>query len=399
MPTSGSPAVRRRRLAAELRRLRGDSHKTAEEVGEILGWSKAKVSRYELARSGLRPRDVAALLDLYGVRGEQRERLLALAEEATQKGWWEAYSDVLTEEHVAFIGLEAEATSVLQWQITVVPGLLQTQQYAWHVISGFQGVRSAPSTVIERRVQTRLIRQQVLTRDQPLELTAVLDESVLRRQRGDRSVMYEQLQYLAEVSELPNVTVKILPLEGPKGLALDSFQILQFGRAHETQLHDVVSAESVHANIYVEGETDTHEFRLAFERLAQDALEPEESREFILRTARQLWALSAGFEQLDIPGQDVHGIKSQGMHMNNSLSERRNADRGRSYPFEHWRKSSFSGSNGDCVEVAVMKKDAYVGIRDSKATTGPYLRFRPDVWTIFVADIRSAHSPVGDLIL
>ena len=96
MPTSGSPAVRRRRLAAELRRLRGDFGKTAEEVGEFLGWSKAKVSRYELARSGLRPSDVASLLDLYGVHGEQRERLLALAEEATQKGWWEAYSDVLT---------------------------------------------------------------------------------------------------------------------------------------------------------------------------------------------------------------------------------------------------------------------------------------------------------------
>jgi hypothetical protein len=221
--------------------------------------------------------------------------LLALAEEATQKGWWEAYSDVLTEEHLAFIGLEAEATSVLQWQITVVPGLLQTEQYAWHVFSGFQGVRSVPSTVIERRVQTRLIRQQVLARDQPLELTAVLDESVLRRQRGDRSVMYEQLQHLAQVSELPNVTMKILPLDGPKGLALDSFQILQFGKAHETQLHDVVSAESVHAYLYVEGETDTHEFRLAFERLAQDTLDPEESREFILRTARQ-WALSAEFK-------------------------------------------------------------------------------------------------------
>lgn len=293
MPTSGSPAVRRRRLAAELRRLREASpYETAEEVGKVLGWSKAKVSRYELARSGLRPSDVERLLDVYGVHGEHRERLLALAEEATQKGWWEAYSDVLTDEHLAFIGLEAEATSVLQWQIAVVPGLLQTERYAWHILSGFQGVRSAPSTVIDRRVQTRLIRQQVLTRDQPLELTAVIDESVLRRQRGDRSVMYGQLQHLAEVSELPNVTIKVLPLDGPKGLALDSFQILQFGKAHETQLHDVVSAESVHAYLYVEGETDTHLFKLAFDVLAQDALGPQQSREFILRTAQQLWALS-----------------------------------------------------------------------------------------------------------
>jgi transcriptional regulator with XRE-family HTH domain len=290
MPTSGSPTVRRRRLAAELRRLRESSGKTAEAVGDILGWSKAKVSRYELARSGLKPSDVESLLDVYGVRGEHRARLLTLAEEATQKGWWEAYADVLTEEHLAFIGLEAEATSSLQWQITVVPGLLQTERYAWHIFSGFHGVRAAPPTIIERRVQTRLIRQRVLTRDQPLELDTVVDESVLRRQRGDRSVMYEQLQHLAEVSELPNVTLRILPLDGPKGLALDSFQILQFGKAHETQLHDVVTAESVRAYLYVEGETDTYEFRLAFEQLAQDSLGPAESREFILRTARELWA-------------------------------------------------------------------------------------------------------------
>ena len=290
MPTSGSPAVRRRRLAAELRRLREGSDKTAEEVGRVLGWSKAKVSRYELARSGLRPSDVERLLDVYGVHGEQRERLLALAEEATRKGWWEAYSDVLTDEHLAFIGLEAEATSVLQWQIAVVPGLLQTERYAWHIFSGYQDVRAAPPTVIERRVRTRVIRQQVLTSDEPLQLTTVLDESVLRRQRGDHAVMYDQLQHLAEVSELPNVTIRVLPLDGPKGLALDSFTLLQFGRAYETQLHDVVSAESAQAYLYVEGETDTYEFRLAFERLARDALEPNKSREFILRIARQLWA-------------------------------------------------------------------------------------------------------------
>src|SRR6516225_6143984 len=110
MPASGSPTVRRRRLAVELRRLRDATGKTADEVGKTLGWSKAKISRYELARSGLKPADVARLLDYYGVAGNQREQLLALAEEATHRGWWEAYSDVLSEEHLAFIGLEAEAT-------------------------------------------------------------------------------------------------------------------------------------------------------------------------------------------------------------------------------------------------------------------------------------------------
>jgi transcriptional regulator with XRE-family HTH domain len=294
MSTSGSPAVRRRRLAAELRRLREESGKTAEAVAEVLGWSKAKISRYELARSGLKPRDVEKLLDVYGVRGNYRSQLLTLAEEATQKGWWEAYADILTEEHLAFIGLEAEATSVLQFQVTVVPGLLQTRQYAWQVFSGYQDVRALPPTVIERRVQTRVARQERLTVDPPLELAVIIDESVLRRQWGDRTVMHEQLLHLAAASELSNVVLRVLPLQGPKGLAVESFQVLQFGTAHETQLHDVVSTESLGNYLHVEGETDTYEFRRAFEHLAQRALGPEESREFVLRIARQLWELPAG---------------------------------------------------------------------------------------------------------
>jgi transcriptional regulator with XRE-family HTH domain len=288
MPTSGSPTVRRRRLAAELRRLREQSGKTAEAVGDALGWSKAKVSRYELARSGLKPSDVGRLLDFYGVRGEQRRHLLTLAEEATRKGWWEAYSDVLFEEHLAYIGLEAEATSIMQWQNNVVPGLLQTEQYARDIFSGYRDLTMIAPSVIERRVEARLIRQRALTRDQPLELKAILDEAVLRRQR--RSLMYEQLQHLAEASKLPNVTLQILSLDGPKRLALDSFTVLRFSQG---QLNDVVSTESLRNYLYVEGDTDTYEFRVAFERLSQESLGPDESREFILRIARQLWALPA----------------------------------------------------------------------------------------------------------
>src|SRR5438105_12339520 len=138
MPGPGSPTVRRRRLAAELRRLRASTGKTADDVGKVLGWSKAKISRYELAQGGVKPADVARLLEFYEVQGSHREQLLALAEEATYKGWWEAYSDVLTEGNLEFIGLEAEATSKLEWQINVVPGLLQTEQYAWEVLSGYQ---------------------------------------------------------------------------------------------------------------------------------------------------------------------------------------------------------------------------------------------------------------------
>jgi hypothetical protein len=256
----------------------------------VLGWSKAKISRYELAQSGLKPTDVESLLDFYGVRGDHRDRLLTLAEEATHKGWWEAYADVLTEEHLEFIGLEAEATTEQQWQVTVVPGLLQTEQYARHVLGGYrQVVATIPPTMLERRVETRLIRQQLLTSDPPLELAVVIDESVLHRQWGDRSVMQAQLRRLAEAADLPNVTLRVLPLNGHHALAADSFTILQFGKVHEATLHDVVSTETLRSNLYVEGETDTYEFRLAFEHLVEESLDPAKSRELILQTARQMW--------------------------------------------------------------------------------------------------------------
>jgi transcriptional regulator with XRE-family HTH domain len=290
MATSGSPAVQRRRLAAELRRLRADSGQTADKVGRVLGWSKAKVSRYELARGGLKPADVARLLKLYGIEGSHLEQLLALAEAATHKGWWESYSDVLTEGHLAFIGLEAEATSILEWQINVVPGLLQTEQYGREVLSGYSKLAPISPMASQRRVETRRIRQQLLTRDEPLELTAILDESVLRRQRGDGPVMQAQLRHLADFSEQPNVTIRILPLNRKHGLAVDSFAILEFEQAQETVLHDVVSIEHLSDELYVEGDTDTYMFRLAFGHLADESLSPVDSRELILAIAEQAWS-------------------------------------------------------------------------------------------------------------
>jgi|HubBroStandDraft_2_1064218.scaffolds.fasta_scaffold26216_2 hypothetical protein len=289
MPTFGSPTVRRRRLAGELRRLRVNSGKTAANVGKALGWSKAKVSRYELAQGGLKPADVEKLLDFYGVQDRDREQLLALAEDATYKGWWEAYSDVLTEAHLDFIGLEAEATSIREWQINVVPGLLQTEQYAREILTGYHEVATISPKAVQRRVETRLTRQQLLTRDESLELTALIDESVLYRLRGDRSLMHAQLQRLADASELPNVTIRILPLNRRHTLAVDSFAILQFSQARETVLHDVVSIEHLSSELYVEGDTDTYQFNLAFDHIMEQSLPPSESRELIFQFARQRW--------------------------------------------------------------------------------------------------------------
>jgi transcriptional regulator with XRE-family HTH domain len=289
MSLPGSPTVQRRRLAAELRRLRISRGRTAAEVGKALGWSKAKVSRYELAQSGLKPADVARLLELYDVAGSTREQLLALAEIATQKGWWEEYSDILTEGHMAFIGLEAEATSILEWQINAVPGLLQTEPYAWEIISGYPAVATISPRALQRRLEARLIRQQLLTRDAPLKYVALIDESVLYRQRGDRRVMQDQLQRLADTSEWPNVTIKVFPFKKNHKLSADSFSILRFGQDGETGMHDVVSVEHLSNEVHVENDTDAYTFRLAFDHLASESLSPFESREMIIATSRREW--------------------------------------------------------------------------------------------------------------
>jgi len=211
MIAPGSPTVRRRRLAAELRGIREDKGKSGDAVAAALKWSPSKISRYERARTGLRPREVERLLDYYQITGSHRELLLRLAEDATQKGWWEEFTDSLSEDYQQFIGLEHEAASMSIWHVDVVPGLLQTEDYARHIISSYSRVEPIPPAMIERLVRVRMRRQQVLNHD-GLQLSVVLDESVLKRRIGDDTGMYDQLRRLAREAERPNLTLQILPL-------------------------------------------------------------------------------------------------------------------------------------------------------------------------------------------
>lgn len=286
MAVSGAPTVRQRRLAAELRRLRGD--RTGDEVAAALGWSSSKVSRYELARTMPNVAEVGKLLDHYGVTGPHREQLMALARGATEKGWWEAYSDDLPEELIALIALEDEASSSSLWQVEVIPGLLQTADYARQVISAFHGGIPLPPAQVQRRVEVRLERQKILSRDTPLEFSAVLDESVILRRNVDIEVLRAQLAHVVEVSRQPNVMVRVLPLQTLRPVITASFELLQFGRGHEAILHDVVTTEHLQSDLHFEGEADTHQYRLAFAALSNAALNPEETRELIRTTSQRL---------------------------------------------------------------------------------------------------------------
>jgi transcriptional regulator with XRE-family HTH domain len=288
MTAPSSPTVRRRRLAAELRGIRESKGKSGDSVAAALKWSPSKISRYERARTGLRPREVARLLDYYQITGPRRDLLLALAEDASQKGWWEEYADSLSEDYQQFIGLEHEATSIAIWHVDVVTGLLQTEGYARHIISGYSRVEPTPPAMIGRLVRVRMRRQQVLGRDD-LQVSVILDESVLRRRIGDDSVMYEQLQHLARESERPNVTLRILPLDGQHTVSLESFVIFGFGDESEETLQDVVSTELMRTGFSVEGEKETYLHRLVFEMLTDASLDPASSRELILQTAQSHW--------------------------------------------------------------------------------------------------------------
>src|SRR6478752_5915059 len=150
MIAPASPTVRRRRLAAELREIREDKGKSGDSVAAALKWSTSKISRYERARTGLRPREVERLLDYYQVTGARRALLLGLAEDAAQKGWWEEFADTLSEDYQQFIGLEHEATSMAIWHVDVVAGLLQTDSYARHIISSYGRVEPVAPRMIGR---------------------------------------------------------------------------------------------------------------------------------------------------------------------------------------------------------------------------------------------------------
>lgn len=287
MVASGSPTVRRRRLAAELRRLRGN--RTGGTVAKALGWSTAKISRYELGQGGFPLHEVEKLLDYYGVTEPRRTQLLDLAADANARGWWEDYADVMPSDVLDFIGLEAEADSVAQWQVETIPGLLQTERYAWHVVNAIQSVMPTPPSVIERRVQVRMIRQKVLTeRDPPLELSVILDESALLREIGGPDVMYEQLTYLAEASEQNIAEVRILPLRKASSLMASSFVLFGFNPDPAIRpLGDVVSTESLTEHLSVEGETDTYSYRLLFRALAASALSRADSVRLIRKAAER----------------------------------------------------------------------------------------------------------------
>ncbi|MBM7441493.1 helix-turn-helix transcriptional regulator [Streptomyces sp. HB132] len=276
MPTNVNPTVRRRRLGQELRRLREIKGMTAEEVAERLLVSQSKISRLENGRRSISQRDVRDLCGVYEVEDHRVvDSLMQMAKDSRQQGWWHAFGDI---PYSVYIGLETDAESLRVYEPQVVPGLLQTRGYAEALITG--ALPEAPPSDIEKRVNVRARRQdRVNAAEHPLRLWAVIDESALHRLVGGKQVMIEQLEHLVEQSQLPHVTVQVLPFDmGAHPGINGQYAILEFPDAADSS---VVYIEGVTSDLYLEKANDVQRYSVMYEHLRAQALNVDQTRQFI----------------------------------------------------------------------------------------------------------------------
>jgi transcriptional regulator with XRE-family HTH domain len=291
VPDSGGRTIRRRQLGNELRRLRQYAGLTGAQVAVNLRWSVSKVSRIETGHSRVREEELQALLDLYQVSEERRPELSILARDSSKTAWVdEAAIASYPAGYAAYIYAEAEAATIWDWEPQVVPGLLQTERYAREVMRGwYEMFRLSPSD-LERRVRARIKRQQVLSRDQPPDFLVVIDESVIRRRYGDNSIMREQIEWLYRSIDLPNVDVRVLPLDGDHPIGTGAFTYMQFADVDNVKLlPDMAATEQIDGTNLLEDATETNTYRVTFESLRDSALDAGQSRDLIVHTIRLLW--------------------------------------------------------------------------------------------------------------
>ena len=278
--TTPAPSARRQ-LGAELRRLREETGRTVADVAGSLGWSESKLSRIETARISIRATDLTSLLTVYAVDETALAELRRLGDQAHRdRNWWYAYGSAMPNPYEEFVAFEAQAVAMFEWEVAVVPGLLQTDEYARAVIE----IGSIPRdpAVIEQRVALRMARQTALAR---AALTVVLDEAVLRRLIGGPDVMRRQIQRLHEISERPSITIQVLPFRAGAHPALaGSFLIFQFADG----VAPVVHSEGLTGGVFRAKSAEVDAYRAAFDAVRRRALDPEATRDLLADLAREL---------------------------------------------------------------------------------------------------------------
>jgi transcriptional regulator with XRE-family HTH domain len=276
---AGSPSMRRRRLAAELRRLRTEARLTVEDVAGRLQWPASKVSRIENRQVGVSPQDLRKLLDLYQAKDRAyREQLLEMGRRATERGWWQSYSGLLPALG-NLIGLEAEAATIRTYEPELIPGLLQTTDYARAVIrAGYPGDTMEQ---IDRRVEIRLERQEALTRTDPPppKVSVVLNEGVLARRVGSPEVMRAQLEHLIRERDRANIVIQVLPFStGEHPAMVGPFTMLTFLDPADP---GVVNVENVLGALAMEQPEEIRAYEEVWSVLQARAVSPDDSRAVI----------------------------------------------------------------------------------------------------------------------
>lgn len=282
MAAKANPTVLRRQLGAELRRLRELGDRTVAGAASDVGWSESKLSRIETATSGIRKADLDRLLALYEVPEAEREKLHALAVQSRQRAWWEAYGDSLASAYETYIGFEAEATSIYTYECQLVPGLLQTAEYA-SAVTQVDNVENPD--LVAQLVAVRMARQAILTRDPAPTLWAILDEAVVRRPIGGPDVMRRQLLRLVEASELSMITIQVLPFAAGAHRGLTgSFMVLEFAGKTEDPL---VYSEGMTGGVIRTKADELRRYWMSFEALRAKALTNKDSVDFIRSVAHK----------------------------------------------------------------------------------------------------------------
>ncbi|MET8048651.1 helix-turn-helix transcriptional regulator [Streptosporangium sp. NPDC005286] len=285
MGAQRSPSVRRRRLAAELQRLRKEAGLTRDQAAEHAGCSPVTITRIESATSAATVALVAMMLDLYGVTGERQEALMQLARDARKRGWWYKVSEAIPEWVQSYVGLEEEAATFREYQSEFVPGLLQTEGYARAVM------RSAPvlppDEEMERRLSIRMKRQErALERPDPPMMWCILNEAVIRRPVGGVQSMQDQLQRLIQLSERSYITLQVLPFSAGVHPAMDGgFTVLSFPKMSDP---DTVYVEYWQGSVYLEDPREVDAYVLLFDHLRARALGPDQTRSLIEQAIREM---------------------------------------------------------------------------------------------------------------
>ena len=283
MANGASPAVERRRLALELRRLRTEAGKTIYDVADRLECSAGKVSRVEMGVVGARIQDVREMLDLYGVRGDQREQLLELVRRSRRRAWWQDFAGVVPPESAKLYGLEAGAAAIDAHSVALVPGLLQTDGYARAIIGS---PPDATRETIDRRIQLRRRRQELIDRTDPPAIRFVLHQAAINALIGTRAEMAAQLRHLLDVGERPHVTLQVIRADaGAYAAAGVSFTAFSF--AHEAD-PKIVFLEQLTRNTFIEDLEEVDEYTKAFESALAVAETPERSRALIQKRLGEL---------------------------------------------------------------------------------------------------------------